>query len=114
MFEDLIDLVREEGKYRSDPMKLARAVKSAAERILGDIRVYLFGSVAEGKDTPSSDIDIMVVSSRIPKSAGERAKVISRILEEVGLDAPLEVHLVSPEEEAWYLRFVKKRVEIKD
>ncbi len=112
MFEHLIDLVKEEEKYRSDPKKLASAVRNAAEGIFGEVRVYLFGSVAEGKDTPSSDIDVMVVSSRVPKTAGGRAKVVARILEKVGLDAPLEIHLLRPEEEVWYLRFVKKRIEV--
>jgi len=112
MFEHLIDLVREEEVYRRDPVKLARSVKGAAERILGEVRVYVFGSAAEGRDTPSSDVDVMVVSSKAPKSAGGRSKVVAEILKEVGVDAPLEIHLLSPEEEEWYLRFIKRRVEV--
>ncbi len=113
MFERIIDLVREEEKYRSDPLRTAKAVKKVAERLLGEVRVYLFGSVVEGADTPSSDVDIMVVSSRTPRSVGERSKLVAEILKEVGVDAPIEVHLLRPEEEKWYLRFVKKRVEVK-
>lgn len=114
MFEHLIDMVREESRYRRDPQKLARAVKRVAEHILGEVRVYLFGSVAEGKDTPSSDIDIMVISSRVPENVKERAGVVARILMEIGLDAPVEIHLLRPEEEVWYKRFIKKRIEIRD
>ncbi len=112
MFERIIDLVREEEKYRSDPLRTAKAVKKMAERLLGEVKVYLFGSVVEGADTPSSDVDIMVVSSRTP-TIGERSKLVAEILKEVGVDAPIEVHLLIPEEEEWYLRFVKKRVEVK-
>ncbi len=83
-------------------------MKSAAKHILGEVRVYLFGSIAEGRDTPSSDIDVMVVSSRIPETAGERARVVARMLEDIGLEAPLEIHTLRPGEEIWYLRFVKK------
>jgi len=113
MFERLIDLINEERKYREDPKKLARAVKRAAGRILGEVRVYLFGSVAEGRDTLSSDVDIMVVSSEIPKSVGKRSEIVARILEEIGVDAPVEIRLLSPEEERGYLRFVKRRIEIR-
>ncbi len=112
MFERIIDLVREEEKYRSDPLRTAKAVKKMAERLLGEVKVYLFGSVVEGADTPSSDVDIMVVSSRTP-TIGERSRLVAEILKEVGVDAPIEVHLLIPEEEEWYLRFVKKRVEVK-
>ncbi len=113
MFDHLIDLVKEEERYRKDPLKTAKAVKEVAEKLLGEVRVYLFGSVVEGSGTPSSDLDIMVVSERTPRSAGERSRVVAKILEEVGVDAPIEVHLLRPEEESWYLRFVKKRVEVK-
>ncbi len=112
MFEHLLEVIEEEKKYREKPEELARSVKRAAERILGRARVYLFGSVVEGEDTPSSDVDVMVVSEAVPSSVGERSKVIARILEEVGLDAPVEVHLLRPEDERWYLRFVKRRVEV--
>ncbi len=71
-------------------------MKSAAKHILGEVRVYLFGSIAEGRDTPSSDIDVMVVSSRIPETAGERARVVARMLEDIGLEAPLEIHTLRP------------------
>ncbi len=104
--------MEEERKYRERPEELAKSVKKAAERVLGRVRVYLFGSVVEGEATPSSDVDVMVVSEAVPSSVGERSKVIAKILEEVGLDAPVEVHLLRPEEERWYLRFVKKRVEV--
>ncbi|MDK2372904.1 MAG: nucleotidyltransferase domain-containing protein [Candidatus Korarchaeota archaeon] len=113
MFEHLIDLVREEEKYRKDPIKIAKAIKEVAEEMFGEVRVYLFGSVAEGEDTPSSDMDIMVVSREVPKSVGERSELVARILEVVGVDAPVEIHLLRPEEEDWYLKFVKKRIEVK-
>ncbi len=113
MFEHVIDLVREEERYRRDPLRIAKAVKEVAERLLGDVRVYLFGSVVEGADTPSSDVDIMVVSSATPRSVGGRSKIVAKILKEVGVDAPIEVHLIRPEEESWYLRFVRKRVEVR-
>ncbi len=112
MFEHLIDLVREEERYRRDYMALARRVKEAAGRELGEVRVYVFGSVVEGAATPSSDVDVMVVSAAVPRRWGERSALAARIASEVGLDAPLELHLLTPEEEGWYLRFVGRRVEV--
>ncbi len=113
MFEHLIDLVREEERCRRDYMRLARAVKEAAERLLGEVRVYVFGSIVEGRDTPSSDIDVMIVSGSAPRRLSERSKLVSEIQSEVGLHAPLEIHLITPEEERWYLRFVRRRVRVR-
>ena len=40
---------------------VAEKVKVLAEEILGDVQVYVFGSVVEGRVTASSDIDVLVI-----------------------------------------------------
>ena len=51
--------------------------------------VYLFGSVAEGRYTYSSDIDVLVVSKLRPE-------VIMDALWRAGVKDPFEIHIVPP------------------
>lgn len=49
-----------------------------------DIRLaILFGSVAAGRETPDSDVDLAVAGSR-PLSAGERLDLIGELAQETG------------------------------
>lgn len=66
--------------------------------------VYVFGSVVEGKYTGSSDIDLLVVTKRKEELEYKiKIKVYKNML-----DAPLEIHVASPDELAhWYSRFIR-------
>lgn len=50
----------------------ARAYAKRVRETLGEAQVYLFGSVARGSFGPESDIDLLVVSPRLPKDPLER------------------------------------------
>lgn len=76
----------------------------------GNYEVFLFGSVAENDYTLASDIDILVVSNKVPPRSSERAKILAKIFKEIGIDAPLEIHLAKPEQLEWYRRFAKKMI----
>ncbi|MDK2876592.1 MAG: uncharacterized protein PWQ22_1002 [Archaeoglobaceae archaeon] len=108
----LIDAVREvaeeERKYFENYNYYARLIKRKAEKMMGKVEVYVFGSVVEGRHTVASDIDIIVVSENTPKSQWERAKIKGDIMREIDVFAPFEIHLVTPKEFEWYRRFVKK------
>ncbi|MEM0218353.1 MAG: nucleotidyltransferase domain-containing protein [Desulfurococcaceae archaeon] len=62
---------------------IVKAVKELDEKA----EVYLFGSVAEGTYTLSSDIDVLVVTDQSPE------KVLVKLWEE-GIKDPFEVHVV--------------------
>ena len=49
---------------------------SAMERHFAEklVSICVFGSLARGKPTPSSDIDVMVVAENLPEDAGERTQ----------------------------------------
>ena len=53
-----------------------------------DAEVYLFGSVAEGKHTLSSDIDVLVVTNQPP------GKVLATLWEK-GIKDPFEIHVIT-------------------
>ena len=92
----------------------ATRIAEAARKVLGDCRVYVFGSVVEGTWTGGSDVDILIVSSRAPRRVREIAELKARIEEEAGLPPihPFEIHLVNEEEARWYFRHMRKYKEI--
>ena len=98
-------------RYLDDPLRVAATIGSVAEKLLGNVEVFLFGSTAEGDATMASDIDVLVVSPNTPKSASGRSRIAIAILEKIGLDAPVEIHVATPEELKWYKRFSKKMVQ---
>jgi len=94
----------------------AERVARAARDVLGDVRVYVIGGVAEGRVTVLSDIDILIVASRRLDPADRRrfrVEILERAINRYGLpwDAPVELHLISEGEEGEYLE-TGKYVEI--
>jgi len=101
--------------YFKNWKKYAKQIKEKAEKILNDknLKVFVFGSVAEGKyNIGTSDIDIAIVSNKIPKGL-ERWKLLSELKEDMDLANPFEIHLLTPELwKNWYERFIKRKIEI--
>ncbi len=102
----------EEKKYFLDPVRYVRSLKKiVAERIGSPVRVIIFGSVVKGEWVPGrSDIDILIISDRVPKRVRERSEIVSEFLRSIGdLCAPFEVHFADkPLFEKWYSRFIGK------
>jgi len=92
--------------------KVVDAMRSVLDEFFSEYEIYLFGSVAEGDYTMASDIDILVVSREAPRQVSKRSEVVSRIYSAIGLDAPVEVHLVDPEGFQWYRRFMRRCVRL--
>ncbi|MEM4826730.1 MAG: nucleotidyltransferase domain-containing protein [Desulfurococcaceae archaeon] len=65
---------------------IVKAVKELDEKA----EVYLFGSVAEGTYTLSSDIDVLVVTDQSPEN------VLMKLWEK-GIKDPFEVHIIRRE-----------------
>ncbi|MFB6491352.1 MAG: nucleotidyltransferase domain-containing protein [Thermoproteus sp. AZ2] len=80
--------------------KYLRKIAEAAKRLDKDAEVYLFGSVAEGKSLPSSDIDVLIITRRKP------GEVLAALWEE-GIGDPFEIHVATPEELEIYNRRAK-------
>ncbi len=73
--------------------------------ILADAEVYVIGSVARGEAVAASDLDILVVSEKIPDNPRERSK-LKAVIEErarLPLHHPIQLHLVKPGEKKRYL-----------
>ncbi len=77
----------------------SRAIAKAAVKVLGPCRVYVFGSVAEGRQTGGSDVDILIVVKDHYLDGRRRGELVAKIEEVAGLPLyhPFEIHLASEE-----------------
>jgi len=94
--------------------KWSKKIAEASKKILGECKVFVFGSVVEGKATGGSDVDILIICRNLPESRKERAEIIVKIEEEAGLPLyhPYEIHLVTEEEAKWYFKHITKYIQI--
>jgi len=108
----LIEKREKEKKYFKNYLNWAKKIKKEAEKSLGEVKVFLFGSIVKGKAEPGSDIDILVISPKL-KNSIKKNKVRTKIQKKIGLFNPFEIHLITPEEyQNWYKFFIKEKVEI--
>lgn len=108
----ILKLRKERFKFFREADRYLKRIKEIARRHLADPEVYVFGSFAENRHVPSSDIDVLIVSERV--TPDDRVKVLSDIYREFGYEHPFEIHLTDSEGLRWYRRFAKKLVEVRD
>lgn len=87
-------------------------VAEAVRRVLGDADVYVFGSVVSGDSVASSDVDVLVVSDRVPESMLERGALKVEIERAAGLPVyhPFELHIVRSEEAEHYFTKIGRNI----
>jgi predicted nucleotidyltransferase len=91
-------------KIYRNPYDLLRRIKGDLRRIIPDAEVYLFGSIARGKYTMASDIDVLVIVDSTSKLNVDRVKAF---IKRKYIEYPIELHIVSRREfEKWYKRFI--------
>lgn len=93
------------GDYRA----VASQVKELVQARWPQARLYVFGSVVEGRYTAASDIDLLVVVDGVGREEAYRLKAdVARTL-----DAPVELHIATRQElECWYKRFIGRLEEV--
>lgn len=111
-FDFMLKSAKENEKFFKNFLKYARIIKRIAEKELKDLKVFVFGSIVEGKSLPTSDIDILIVSKNMPKKISERSKIKAKIRKKIGLFSPFELHLINEEEFEWYKCFIKKKIAV--
>ena len=103
----MAELNKSAAKYFHNCLLYARRIKGMLAKDFPDIRVLVFGSAARGDYGPGSDIDILIISSKVPKDIAHQAAIKVKIKKKFP-DAPFEIHLASIEEyENWYKKFIK-------
>ncbi len=79
-------------------------VKEQVLKLFPGAEVYLFGSVARGRYTATSDIDILVVTDVTDWETVDRAKAKLR---RMFIDTSVELHIADRTMfERWYKRFI--------
>jgi predicted nucleotidyltransferase len=77
--------------------ELRRAARRAQERITTILQVILFGSLASGAPTPTSDADILVVVSESPHGhSRDRVPEVLRAFSPI--PCPMDVFVITQEE----------------
>ena len=86
--------------------KWAHEIANAVKELISEAEVYVIGSVARGDYVAGSDVDVLVISRRVPEKLSERGRIKVLIEERLNLPYyhPFEIHLVRPEEVESYLR----------
>jgi predicted nucleotidyltransferase len=109
-YEIILEEAKSRKKYLDNYMFYAKIIKEKAKKLLKDAEVYVFGSVVRGDYNPMSDIDIMIVSEKVPDNVIEQAKIKAKILEDFEAGV-FQIHLVKPfEYENWYKKFIKNDI----
>lgn len=106
----LMEIKKENEKYFKNFKYYARLIKKIAGKELGEVEVFVFGSIVKGAHTPASDIDVLVVSRNMPRKMIDRAKIKAKIFKRIGIFAPFEIHMVDEKELKWYRRFIDKKI----
>ena len=107
----LIEEAEREEKYFKYYLKYAKEIKKEAEKILGKVKLYVFGSILRKEEVPR-DIDILIISPKL-KNSEEKSRIRKEILKKIGFSAPFEIHLITPEEyRDWYSHFIEEKIEI--
>lgn len=95
-------------KYFANYLFYLKMIKERALELLGDAEVFVFGSVVKKDYSPGSDIDVLIVSGKIPENLFEQSRIKYQLLKDF-VNSPFEIHLVTPLlYENWYKNFIKE------
>lgn len=100
MLDDMIERALRRQEVFKNLNHYLRIIKDIVLRIDPNAEVFLFGSVAEGTYTYSSDVDVLIVT-------GANSAEVLRALWEAGIKDPFEIHVQTPERAEEYRRRAK-------
>lgn len=99
----LVKEARRRAEIFSNLAKYLKIIVDSVREIDSSAKIYLFGSVAEGRHLLSSDIDILVVTNLSPST-------ILSALWDKGIKEPFEIHVVTED----VFNIYRKRAKIID
>lgn len=105
----LIEEKKERDKYWQNYSQWLGVIQKEATRVLGKVKIFLFGSFVAGKPTGGSDIDILIISP-VVKDPLVRSKAYLALDRKLGPSSPFEIHLITPKDyQNWYRFFLKEK-----
>jgi predicted nucleotidyltransferase len=96
--------------YRTNWEKYLTEIKSMLLNLCPDAEIYVFGSIVKGNTHPTSDIDVLAVSTEF-KNIRKRIDTHSK-LKLLFPDAPFEFHLIYPEKFPFYQKMAKEMIRV--
>ncbi|MEM3404119.1 MAG: nucleotidyltransferase domain-containing protein [Nitrososphaeria archaeon] len=105
-----LDLAWERARILRNWKNWLSGVKKAANEVLNSnlVGLYVFGSAVTGDLVAFSDIDLLIITRNLPKSAVARSQIKEDIVNRAGLPLvhPFEIHLVDGEEAGVYFKHI--------
>ncbi len=90
-------------EYLKNYREIAKKVENIVKCFDPEARIYVFGSVVRGNYTAASDIDVLVITTKINLKYEMMVAVYRELI-----DAPIELHVITPDlYDKWYKRFIK-------
>ena len=101
-------------KMLKDWRNWIKNVIEVIKKYLPDAEIYVIGSVVEDRYTGASDLDLLVISEKIPEKLSEIVilKIIIENEAKLPVYHPIEFHFVKPEIGKLYLQRCKKYVKL--
>jgi predicted nucleotidyltransferase len=92
-----MDTARKRAALARDWRTRVPGIAQAFHDLLPDAEVYLIGSAVRGNMVGGSDVDLLVISDRVPKGALDRSKLKVEVEDMAGLPDyhPFQFHLVT-------------------
>jgi len=110
--DSLIEEAQREEKYFKNYLYYGKIIKKEAEKLLGKVKVFVFGSILRRDEVPR-DIDVLIISPKLETSQ-KKSEVRTKIWKRTGISSSFEIHLITPEEyKNWYRFFIEEKIEIK-
>ncbi|UXD21296.1 DNA polymerase III subunit beta [Ignicoccus pacificus DSM 13166] len=96
--------------------EVAKKIAEAAKEVLGDTEVYVVGGIAEGRFTAASDLDILIVSDKVPSTSKKiwlKVEIREKAFQKgVPLDYPLNLHMYNKKDFKEVKEYYKKMIRV--
>ncbi len=95
MIEEYYDLLERNREFFDRALEIAKEIAEKAKEMFEDCEVYVVGSFARGTHKLSSDLDILIVSDKIPEKID--FEWYSKVVKALTDDYRINIHLVNKE-----------------
>ena len=110
MIRDYYEMLEKNEELFRRAKDIAKKIKKRALEIFDDCEVYLVGSYVKGKYTLSSDLDILVVSDKIPEKIN--FEWYYSIVKKLTDDNRINIHLMNRRKFKEVQRFYSPRLPV--
>ena len=91
--KEYYEILEKNREFFEEAFKIAKDIAEKAKKMFGDCEVFITGSFARGDHKLSSDLDILIVSDKIPDKID--FEFYSRIVKALTNDSRVNIHLLN-------------------